>query len=125
MAGELDEANARIDALAAEAQVIHERLERALTKRDTLIARQDQPAKDSVIKFHVQFDEPGPVYTYVAYRSFKGSWHITGKAKPMSWEDLTRFMKMDITTKAHDGEVRFFLYGAGTKSPGRWQGRKS
>ena len=120
----LDQINARIEVLATEGQSVHDRLERALRKRDDLIAKKDQPLRDSVIKFYVQYDENGKVYSYVAHRAITGSWYVTGKAKPMNWDELVRLMRMDLTTKRFGGEIRFFLYGAGKGTPGRWQGRK-
>lgn len=124
MSGELDELNSRIEVLAAEGQIVHDRLERALRKRDELIARKGEPPRNCVIKFHVQYDQDGKVYPYVAYRAMTGAWYVTGKAKPMNWEELVRFMRLDITTKRADGEIRFFLYGAGKGTAGKWQGRK-
>lgn len=120
----LDQINARIEVLAAEGQSVHDRLARALRKRDDLIARKDQPLRDSVIKFYVQYDAAGKVYSYVAHRATTGAWYVTGKAKPMTWEELVRLMRMDQTTKKFGGEIRFFLYGAGKTGPGKWMGRK-
>ena len=79
----------------------------------------DQPRKNSVIKFQVQFSTTGDVYTYVAYRAPTGDWYRTGDKTVYTWETLLDFMYRDITSKRLG--VGFFLFSG---KSGHWVGRQ-
>lgn len=101
------------------AVLAQQRLEKALTRLNNTANEPDQPKRGSVIKFQVQFQETGTVYSYAALRAPNNGWYITGKADPMRWDELLDYMYRDVTTKRLG--VGFQVWdGKGT----RWVGRK-
>lgn len=95
-------------------------LEAALALRATLPS---EPAEDAVIKFRVQFDANGIVYTFIATRTRRNSsaqWYTTGsntKHKgPHSWDDLLSLMQEDHGVKTGAAKLEFFLFD----ESGKW-----
>lgn len=89
---------------------------------DLRAALPSEPEEDSVIKFRVQFDRDGIVYTFIAYRTRRNSsaqWYTTGsntKHKgPHSWDDLLNLMQEDQGVKSGATSVEFFLFDASGK----------
>ncbi len=78
----------------------------------------DEPEMDSVIKFRVQFDPHGIVYTFVAYRTRRHSsaqWYTTTGTNtkhkgPHSWDDLLDLMSQDVSVKTGASKLEFFLF---------------
>lgn len=78
----------------------------------------DEPKKNSIIKFRVQFNPDGIVYSYVAYRAPNGQWYRTGNAEVYTWESLLDFMYRDVTSKRLG--VGYYLFSS---RGGKWVGR--
>lgn len=78
----------------------------------------DEPRRNSIVKFQVQFRPGTEVYTYVAYRAPTGDWYRTGDQDKYTWEKLLDFMYRDITAKRLG--VGFYVYKG---KVGQWVGR--
>lgn len=80
----------------------------------------DEPDVDTVIRFTVQHDNPGIVYTYVAFRSRRqgASWHTTSKSRPgpYTWDDMLTLMMLDVSVKAGARTLEFFEFDG----KGKW-----
>ena len=101
------------------AELIQSDLDAALARVEGTANEPDQPKKNSIVKFQVQFQKDGTTYTYVAYRAPTGEWYRTGDKDSYTWEQVLDFMYRDITTKRLG--VRFYLYEGRV---GKWVGRK-
>ena len=119
------ESTRRMAALAG-VERAEQRARQAAVDLDTALVRlagtenePDQPKRNSIIKFTVQFSTNATVYTYVAYRAPTGDWYRTGDKTVYSWETLLDFMYRDITAKRLG--VGFYLFSG---KGGRWIGRQ-
>ena len=115
-------AQREVDAAEAAYRLANKRLERALAVAAVAERIPKEPKKNTIIKFQVQYNENDIVYTYVAVRLEPG-WYITGRSSIHTWETLVDLMQRDITSKRHDGAIRFFAYSTDSTA-GKWMGRK-
>lgn len=77
-----------------------------------------EPPAGAVIKFHVQFDAFGTVYTYVAYRfpstGTSVHWVITGKKTGQyTWAYLINLMGEDFSVRSGARGIEFYEYTEG------------
>jgi hypothetical protein len=100
------------------AEIVQADIEAALARVLATENEPDEPRKHSIIKFQVQFQPTGQVYTYVAYRAPTGDWYRTGDKEVYDWEKLLDFMYRDITAKRLG--VGFYVYKG---KVGQWVGR--
>ena len=84
-----------------------------------------EPGVNSVVKFTVQFEPKGVVYSYLAHRPPSGFWYVTGNSSAMRWEDIVKLMQKDVTTRQNHGAIRFFQFNASGAGVGKWKGRQS
>lgn len=83
------------------------------------LALPEEPDVDTVIKFRVQHDPTGIVYTYVAFRSRRqgASWHTTSKTRPgpYTWDDILHIMQSDVSVKVGAATLEFFQFDGSGK----------
>lgn len=101
------------------AEFVQADLDAALARLAATENEPDQPKRNSIVKFQVQFTENATVYTYVAYRAPTGDWYRTGDKESYTWERLLDFMYRDQTAKRLG--VGFYVY---TGKVGKWVGRQ-
>ena len=101
------------------AELVRSDLDAALARVEATESEPDQPKRNSIIKFQVQFTADAMVYTYVAYRAPSGDWYRTGDKAVYSWETMLDFMYRDVTSKKLG--VGFYLFSG---KGGRWIGRQ-
>jgi hypothetical protein len=111
-----------LKALDANEALIISRREALQREMDERLALPAEPDEDAVIKFRVQFDPDGIVYTFIATRTRRNSsaqWYTTGsntKHKgPHSWDDLLSIMMQDQGVKSGASKLEFFLFDGGGK----------
>jgi len=97
-----------------------DRLDRAVKRLDALDTEPEEPRRNAIIKFQVQYKSGETVYSYVANRAPTGDWYVTNRAGAMSWTEMVELMYRDVTAKRLG--IGFLLF---TKKGARWVGREN
>lgn len=93
-----------------EIDLAQNRLDRLVEELDDAFAIPDEPPVGAVVKFTVQYDHGGPVYSYAALRFKEGvggglRWAVTGgSTRQFTWKGLIELMMKDVSVD--DGHVK-------------------
>jgi hypothetical protein len=91
-----------------------------LREKDERLALPEEPGDDSVIKFTIQHDPHGIVYSVIAFRTRRNGaqWYTTHSRYngPFTWDDLLSLMQKDVGVSTGARTLEFFLYD----QTGKW-----
>lgn len=106
--------------LAEQEELLAVRKAELLREKDARLSLPEEPGDDAVIKFTLQHDPHGIVYTVTAFRSRRNGaqWYTTHSRYngPFTWDDLLSLMQKDVGVSTGARTLEFFLFD----QSGKW-----
>lgn len=107
-------------ALESQAETLAARRAELERQKDARLALPAEPDLDAVIKFRVQHDPHGIVYTYIATRTRRNGaqWFTTSRTHPgpYTWDAILDLMQKDVGVKTGAATLEFFEFSG----EGKW-----